>query len=74
MGTSDDLASDGYAWDPDSQRWWVRPPMFEHGQWALDPTIWEVIEHDDGTVSVVPSIVVGAYHGWLTRGMWTPAV
>lgn len=37
----------------------------------------EVIEHEDGTISVSPSILVSdgsgeLYHGFLKRGVWNP--
>ena len=45
----------------------------------------EVTEHDDGTITVNPSILVSTeasadgkpkyrelYHGWLKKGVWTP--
>lgn len=35
---------------------------------------WDLEEHEDGTISVTPSIQdVGhenGWHGWLTRGIW----
>ena len=37
----------------------------------------EVVEHEDGTVTVSPSILVTRggtkqeFHGWLQRGVWT---
>jgi hypothetical protein len=42
----------------------------------LDPTVHTVIEHENGTISVIPSIDMrqrrpGGYHGFLTRGVWT---
>jgi hypothetical protein len=30
----------------------------------------EVTEHDDGTLTVSPSIVADGWHGWLERGVW----
>lgn len=27
-------------------------------------------EHDDGTITVSPSILGDGYHGWLERGVW----
>jgi hypothetical protein len=33
-----------------------------------------IIEHEDGTISVTPSILVtnhlGSWHGYLTQGIW----
>jgi len=42
----------------------------------LDPSIHTVEEHEDGTITVSPSLdysknTPGAYHGWLRRGEWT---
>jgi hypothetical protein len=35
---------------------------------------WEITEHDDGTISVQPSIMdPGGWHGFLDRGVWTAA-
>lgn len=41
----------------------------------LDPSIHTVVEHEDGTITVTPSIdfsqrIPGGWHGWLTRGVW----
>lgn len=33
----------------------------------------EVLEHEDGTITVSPSILVtggGTWHGWIERGVW----
>src|SRR5256885_17171890 len=53
--------------------WEVRAPDGSGGR--LDPSIDTVIEHEDGTITVTPSIdfsqcTPGAYHGHLTRGEW----
>mgnify|MGYP000850505278 CR=1 FL=1 len=69
----------GYAIDPygreGDDRLWVWPPGIL-GCFPLDDRwTWEL--HDDGTVTVNPSIGVGKdmadYHGWLRRGEWTSA-
>lgn len=31
----------------------------------------EVMEHEDGTISVTPSILMRKRHGYLTKGIWT---
>lgn len=32
---------------------------------------WKVVENDDGTITVTPSInYQGVWHGWLTKGEW----
>jgi hypothetical protein len=48
--------------------------------WFLDPngnpgrvTKHTVTEHDDGTVSVSPSIDGEGWHGYLQRGVWRSA-
>ncbi len=54
-------------------RWWARPPRGSVGNLSAH----EILEHDDGTISVSPSILVegGAnrqtWHGYLIRGEWT---
>lgn len=54
--------------------WWqVTAPDGHAG--CLDPKIHTVVEHDDGTITVTPSIdmshfVPGGFHGWLTAGVW----
>jgi hypothetical protein len=60
--------------DPEGRvwAWYIRDPtgdcssiMFQHHQ---------VAEHDDGTITVSPSIVVRHghhWHGWLQRGEWS---
>lgn len=44
---------------------------------VLQPPIvepWTITEHDDGTISVTPSIMdPGGWHGYLTRGVWEVA-
>lgn len=50
---------------------WFRDPIGNPGR----VTKHEVSEHDDGTITVTPSILdddPGGYHGHLTRGVWTP--
>jgi hypothetical protein len=41
---------------------------------CLSPAIHAVIEHEDGTITVSPSIVMPAgqrWHGFLVRGIWS---
>lgn len=49
--------------------WWVATP--EEG--VMGPlTEHTVEEHEDGTITVSPSILVtGGYHGFLRRGEWS---
>ena len=51
---------------------WFRDPLGAVGR-VIHHTI---TEHDDGTVTVNPSIMVegnpaGVFHGWLKQGVWT---
>ena len=58
---------------PDSpfRRWQITTPSGDRG--ALNPAKHQVIEHEDGTITVKPSIVTDHWHGWLTRGDWISA-
>jgi hypothetical protein len=50
---------------------WFRDPNGDAGR----VTSHTVTEHEDGTVSVSPSIAPNeatTYHGYLTRGVWEP--
>ena len=46
--------------------WWFRHPS-THGGMLLDH---KVLEHEDGTITVAPSIVMGSVHGFLVAGHW----
>lgn len=53
--------------------WQVTTPDGHVGR--LDPKIHTITEHEDGTITVTPSIDMsqrhpGGWHGWLTRGVW----
>lgn len=54
--------------------WWqVTTPDRHVG--SLNPQVHHVVEHEDGTITVTPSIdmskrVPGAWHGYLTRGIF----
>lgn len=56
--------------------WWqVCAP--DGSQGTLSPTIHTVVEHEDGTITVSPSLdfskrTPGAWHGVLRAGVWTP--
>lgn len=58
-----------------NEKWSLRPPG-HHAGGIPDHT---VIEHEDRTITVEPSIVLHnedgseAWHGWLRRGEWTEA-
>lgn len=51
--------------------WYVKTPNGHVG----DVSRHEVVEHDDGTITVSPSILVSSgarelWHGYLERGVW----
>jgi hypothetical protein len=54
--------------------WWhITTPDGHVG--GLNPTIHHIVEHEDGTITVTPSIDMskrtpGAWHGWLTKGVF----
>ena len=55
-----------------SQNWWqVTAP--DGSGCTLNPSIHTVTEHEDGTITVHPSIVTSTWHGWLERGVWRSA-
>jgi hypothetical protein len=50
--------------------WWIKDPHGSMGRLATHT----VTEHEDGTITVDPSILdpdPGGYHGWLKRGVWS---
>lgn len=55
--------------------WWqCRAPDGSSG--CFDPSIHSITEHEDGTITVHPSIdfskrKAGAYHGYLRAGEWS---
>lgn len=71
------LAPGDYGQDNDGD-WYARPPNGHLGSLASH----EVTEHEDGTITVAPSIlvrwdgqrdgvdVVEEWHGYLERGLW----
>ena len=54
--------------------WWeVTTPDGMVG--SLSPQVHNVVEHEDGTITVTPSLDMsqrrtGGWHGWLTRGVF----
>lgn len=55
--------------------WWVNPPKPGIGAGCIGSH--EVVEHEDGTITVSPSILSQggpngsiAWHGYLERGVW----
>lgn len=66
----------GDYWLPEPSRpgeWWFRDPF----GWFGRVTTHRVTVHDNGTITVKPSIAPrpddppGSFHGWLTEGVWT---
>ena len=69
------LAEGDYGFDPKAGHWVIRPP----GCHAGGIPHHEVTEHEDGTITVSPSIVLWdsgkdgimmSWHGYLERGVW----
>lgn len=52
--------------------WWVVLP---DGAGPARLEVWEVTEHEDGTITVSPSILdaPSGWHGYLERGVWREA-
>jgi hypothetical protein len=58
--------------------WWCHPPgTTEKARYRAGMlTNHDVVEHDDGTITVSPSILIHAgsddpgWHGYLERGVW----
>jgi hypothetical protein len=54
--------------------WWqVTAPDGHVG--SLDPSVHSIVEHEDGTITVSPSLdfskrTPGAWHGWLRHGVF----
>lgn len=59
------LAEGDYGRHPDLG-WMARPPGCSMG--SLEDH--QVTEHEDGTITVSPSIAGEGYHGYLERGVW----
>lgn len=64
------LAEGEYGKDPRDGVWYARPPGQHLGSLANH----DVTEHEDGTISVSPSILIrghdGEWHGYIDRGVW----
>lgn len=68
------LSEGDYGKDPGDDIWYARPPGVSTGSLANH----DVIEHDDGTITVSPSILVTgsdgdikqSWHGYLVHGEW----
>lgn len=76
------LGSGEYGKDPDGV-WWVRVPQLEENETypfgfhsgVSNLNSHEVVEHNDGTITVSPSIRVTGHHsqewhGTLEKGIW----
>jgi hypothetical protein len=61
------LPPGSYGEHPDGT-WWFRPPGVGHSGPLTEHTI---TEHEDGTITVEPSILTDEIHGYLIRGEWT---
>jgi len=48
--------------------WWVRDPAGYIGQ--VSPDLHSIVVHEDGTITVSPSILGTHWHGFLERGVW----
>jgi hypothetical protein len=53
--------------------WYARPPV--EAELTANLARHDITEHDDGTITVRPSILVsagalGSWHGYLERGVW----
>jgi hypothetical protein len=73
----DQKPGDQFGWKPGDYgridgKWWIRPPRGSMG--LLD--LHTVTEHEDGTITVSPSILLESmdgnvlWHGYLERGVW----
>ena len=70
------FAPGDYMRDPLTETWWVKPP---HGGRLGELREHQVQEHQDGTITVSPSILQGpganpvkqpGWHGYLRAGVW----
>lgn len=58
-----------YGKNPKDGIWYARPP----GQRMCSIANHDVTEHEDGTITVAPSILITGetgWHGFLERGVW----
>jgi hypothetical protein len=77
MSKEPHLLADGeYAKWPEGGSWYAKPPGFKS---VANLSQHTVVEHDDGTITVSPSILCTArdddgkeiqWHGYLERGVW----
>ena len=62
-----------YGRSPIDEKWYARVPAEGFGVGSLAKH--DVIEHEDGTITVAPSILMTGHdgkqwHGYLTKGIW----
>lgn len=65
-----DLVEGGYYKLPNGD-WAIHPPGAHYG--TISAKVHTITEHEDGTITVVPSILYHGPHGWhgyLERGQW----
>ncbi len=70
------LAPGDYGKDSRNGLWYVRPPGENSMMGSL--ARHDVVEHDDGTITVSPSILIDypntdggwTWHGYLEKGIW----
>jgi hypothetical protein len=63
-----------YVWAPNVGRWMFRDPVGTLA--SISPSIHQITEHEDGSITVSPSIQVhgqSQWHGYLERGVWRTA-
>lgn len=68
------LSPGEYGWSPKFNYWIVMTPNGHAGNLSSH----KVVEHEDRTITVNPSILVTAdkkelWHGWLEKGVWRNA-
>lgn len=47
--------------------WYARPPNSDAGKIT---GMWQIIVHEDETITILPSIDTGTWHGFLAEGVW----
>lgn len=52
-----------------AQTYWV-VTCPDGSQCSLNPKIHTITEHENGDITVHPSIVTPTWHGWLVGGVW----
>lgn len=59
--------------DPrEDDAWYIIDPANRVG--AILPSLHRIEEHEDGTITVSPSLdCPGGWHGWLKAGVWSDA-